>query len=67
MYLALGSGAGLEYPVAISVDGHEAYVTSTSVKVRATAAPVFMTVAPSSAFAGASVTVEAAFDNGGFR
>ena len=59
--------AGLEYPVAISVDG-KTYVTSTSVKVRATAAPRITTVAPPSAFAGASVTVEAAFDSKeGFR
>ena len=57
--------AGLQCTrVAISVDG-KTYVTSTSVKVRATAARRILSVAPSSAFAGASVTVAAAFDGNG--
>ncbi|CAH0369713.1 unnamed protein product, partial [Pelagomonas calceolata] len=56
--------AGLEYPVAVTVDG-KTYVTAPSVKVRATAAPRILRIEPSSAFAGASVVVEAAFDGNG--
>ena len=59
--------AGLQYPVAITVDG-KTYVTSSKVTVRATAAPRIVSVAPPSGFAGASVVVEAAFDSKeGFR